>query len=175
MTDAARLSRRVSIRDAAEADIPAIRRIYVPYVLRALATFEEEPPSAAEMAARRTAVLERGLPYIVAELDGAVVGYSYASAFRPRPAYRFAVENSVYVDESLHGRGIGRALLDALIARCAAGPWRQMIAVIGDSANAASIGLHTRAGFRHVGTLRQVGYKLERWADVVLMQREIGA
>jgi phosphinothricin acetyltransferase len=127
------------------------------------------------MAARRTAVLERGLPYIVAELDGAVVGYSYASAFRPRPAYRFAVENSVYVDESLHGRGIGRALLDALIARCAAGPWRQMIAVIGDSANAASIGLHTRAGFRHVGTLRQVGYKLERWADVVLMQREIGA
>jgi phosphinothricin acetyltransferase len=175
MTDDALPSRRASIRDATEADIPAIRRIYIPYVLHALATFEEEPPSEAEMAARRTAVLERGLPYIVAELDGAVVGYSYATAFRPRPAYRFAVENSVYVDESLHGRGIGRALLDALIARCAAGPWRQMIAVIGDSGNAASIGLHTRAGFRHVGTLRQVGYKLERWVDVVMMQREIRA
>ncbi len=165
----------VTLRDATEADVPSILRIYTPYVLQSFATFEETAPTADEMAARRAAVLDRGLPYIVAERDGAVAGYSYATAFRPRPAYRFAVENSVYVDERLHGRGIGRALLDGLIARCAAGPWRQMIAVIGDSGNDASIGLHARSGFRHVGTIRHVGYKLGRWVDVVLMQREIGA
>ena len=175
MTPAACPSHRLTVRDATDADIPSIRTIYTPYVLHALATFEEEPPSAAEMAARRASVLERGLPYIVAEQDGAVAGYSYATPFRPRPAYRFAVENSVYVAKGLHGRGIGRALLDGLIARCTAGPWRQMIAVIGDSGNAASIGLHARAGFRHVGTLHDAGYKLGRWVDVVLMQREIGA
>lgn len=175
MRDAARLRHRVTVRDATEADIPPIRRIYVPYVLHALATFEEEPPSLEEMAARRASVVERGLPYLVAECDGVVAGYSYATPFRPRPAYRHSVENSVYVEEGLRGLGIGRALLDRLIARCAAGPWRQMIAVIGDSGNAASIGLHARAGFRHVGTLQQVGYKLGRWVDVVLMQREIQA
>ena len=163
------------MRPASAGDLPAIHSIYAHHVLHGLATFEEEPPSAAEMAARRASVLERGLPYIVAEQDGAVAGYSYATPFRPRPAYRFAVENSVYVAKGLHGRGIGRALLDGLIARCTAGPWRQMIAVIGDSGNAASIGLHARAGFRHVGTLHDAGYKLGRWVDVVLMQREIGA
>jgi phosphinothricin acetyltransferase len=173
VSEAALLRRNVTLRDATEADIPEILRIYTPYVLRSFVTFEEDAPSAAEMAARRLAVLERGLPYLVAEVDGAVAGYSYATAFRPRPAYRFAVENSVYVDESLHGRGIGRTLLDGLIGRCAAGPWRQMIAVIGDSANAASVGLHGRAGFRHVGTLQHVGFKLGRWVDAVLMQRDI--
>lgn len=175
MSNAVRRSDRVIVRDACDADIPAIRAIYAPYVLRALATFEEDPPSEEELAARRAAVLERGLPYLVAEHEGAVAGYSYATPFRPRPAYRFAVENSVYVAQGLHGRGIGRALLEALIDRCAAGPWRQVVAVIGDSGNAASIGLHARCGFRHVGILRDVGYKLGQWADVVLMQRELGA
>ncbi|MPY73903.1 MAG: GNAT family N-acetyltransferase [Alphaproteobacteria bacterium] len=174
MTETSRPSRHIAVRDAAEADIAAVQRIYAPYVMQALATFEEEPPSAAELSARRAAVLERGLPYLVAECDGVVAGYSYATPFRPRPAYRFAVENSVYVDERLHGCGIGRVLLEALIARCAAGPWRQMIAVIGDSGNAASIGLHARMGFRHIGTLSNIGFKFGRWVDAVLMQRELG-
>jgi L-amino acid N-acyltransferase YncA len=164
----------VSIRDSTEADLPAIQRIYAHHVLHGLASFEEEPPAMADLAARRRAVLERGLPYLVAERDGAVAGYSYATPFRPRPAYRFTVENSVYVVDGLHRRGIGRALLAGLITRCAEGPWRQMIAVIGDSGNAASIGLHARLGFRHAGTLTDIGFKLGRRVDVVLMQRGLG-
>ncbi len=167
-------SAAVTIRDATEQDMPAVQRIYAHHVLHGLASFEEAPPTADELAARRRAVLARGLPYIVAERDGAVVGYSYATAYRPRPAYRFTVENSVYVADGLHRQGIGRILLAALIERCAQGPWRQMIAVIGDSENAASIGLHVRLGFRRVGTLDAVGFKFGRWVDSVLMQREIG-
>jgi phosphinothricin acetyltransferase len=168
------LSDVIAVRDAAAADIPAIQRIYAHHVLHGLASFEETPPSVEEMAARRVAAIERGLPYIVAEIGGTVAGYSYATPYRPRPAYRYTVENSVYVDAARHRRGVGRALLAALIARCEAGPWRQMVAVIGDSANAASIGLHERLGFRRVGTLPAVGFKLGRWVDSVLMQREIG-
>ena len=168
------LSDVIAVRDAAAADIPAIQRIYAHHVLHGLASFEETPPSVEEMAARRVAAIEHGLPYIVAEIGGTVAGYSYATPYRPRPAYRFTVENSVYVDAARHRRGVGQALLAALIARCEAGPWRQMVAVIGDSANAASIGLHERLGFRRVGTLPAVGFKLGRWVDSVLMQREIG-
>ncbi len=164
----------VSVRDAVEADFPAIQRIYAHHVLHGLGSFEEEPPSAADLMARRGDVLEHGLPYLVAEHRGAIAGYCYATPFRTRPAYRFTLENSVYVSPDCQRHGIGRALLAALIARCEAGPWRQMIAVIGDSGNAGSIGLHARMGFRHIGTLTDIGFKLGRWVDVVLMQRELG-
>ncbi|HET6522565.1 MAG TPA: GNAT family N-acetyltransferase [Geminicoccaceae bacterium] len=165
----------VAVRDATDADMEAVRRIYAHHVLHGLATFEEEPPSVEELRRRRADVLGRGLPYLVAEVDGAVVGYGYATPWRPRPAYRHTVENSVYVEAGREGRGIGRALLSALIARCEAGPWRQMVAVIGDSGNAPSIGLHRSLGFEHVGTLRRVGFKFGRWVDTVLMQRELGS
>jgi phosphinothricin acetyltransferase len=127
------------------------------------------------MRARWRKVLELGLPWLAAELDGAIVGYSYASAYRPRPAYRFTVENSVYVRDGLAGRGIGKALLDALIAHCETGPWRQMLAVIGDRGNEASIALHRRCGFRMIGILDSVGHKHGRWVDSVLMQRALVA
>ncbi len=164
----------VRVRDATDADLPAITSIYAPQVLEGLASFEEVPPTVEEMRARRAEILRRGLPYLVAEDDGTVVGYSYATAYRARPAYRHTVEDSVYVREGFHGRGIGRALLTELIERCNAGPWRQMVAVIGDSGNLASIALHRRHGFTLVGTLRGVGFKLGRWVDTVLMQRALG-
>jgi L-amino acid N-acyltransferase YncA len=165
----------IVVREAAAADMVAVQQIYAPHVLRGLATFEEEVPTVEEMKARHAAVLERGLPYLVAEAAGDVVGYAYATSYRLRPAYRHTVEDSVYVREGLAGRGVGRALLTGLILRCEAGPWRQMIAVIGDSANQGSIGLHRALGFRPVGTLNAVGFKLGRWVDTVLMQRELGA
>ncbi len=151
-----------------------IQSIYAHHVLHGLATFEEVPPSVAEMAERRATVLAAGLPYLAAEVDGRVVGYSYATAFRPRPAYRYTVEDSVYVRDGMAGRGIGVALLGELVRRCETGPWRQMVAVIGDSANAASISLHRRLGFRPAGTLAAVGFKLGRWVDTVQMQRPLG-
>src|SRR4051812_15222355 len=151
-----------AVRDAAEADMPAVAAIYAHHVLHGLATFEETPPTVAEMLSRRAAVLARGLPYLVAEIDGAGVGYCYATSYRPRPAHRHTLEDSVYVAEGLGGRGIGRALLAALVRRCEAGPWRQMIAVIGDSGNAGSIALHRSLGFQPAGTLRAVGFKLGR-------------
>jgi phosphinothricin acetyltransferase len=166
------------IRDSQNADVAAISAIYAHHVRHGSASFEEEPPSPAEIARRRADVLARGLPYLVAEIDDEVVGYAYASPYRARSAYRFSIENSVYVDHRRHRGGIGRALLTALIARCEAGtsaPWRQMIAVIGDSANVPSIALHERLGFRMVGTLRAAGFKFGRWVDTVLMQRELGA
>ena len=162
-----------TIRDALAADIPAIHAIYSHHVLHGLASFEEVPPTAEEMRSRFEAVRAAGKPYIVAEVDCAVAGYGYATAYRTRSAYRFTLENSIYVDESRRGKGLGLALLQALIARCKAGPWRQMLAVIGDSANAASIGVHRKAGFREVGVLRRVGYKHGRWVDSVLMQLEL--
>lgn len=165
------------IRPACEADMAAIQRIYAHAVLHGLATFELEPPDTAEMTARWRAIRAAGYPYLAAVEPGeggALLGYAYASAFRPRPAYRFAVENSVYVDPALHRRGAGRALLAGLIAACEAGPWRQMIAVIGDSANAASIGLHAALGFRHAGLLAGTGFKFGRWVDSVYMQRPLG-
>jgi phosphinothricin acetyltransferase len=153
--------------------MPKIRAIYGFHVLHGLGSFEEEPPSVEELSRRRGDVLSRGLPYLVADNGGVVVGYSYAAPYRSRPAYRFTVENSVYVDESLRHRGVGCLLLCALIARCAARECRQMIAVIGDSENMASIALHERLGFIRIGTLRAVGFKFGRWVDSVLMQRTL--
>lgn len=163
----------VEVRDAREADITFVQEIYAHHVLHGLASFEEKAPSVAEMIGRRDAVLRLGLPYLVAEMDGRVVGYSYASTYRPRPAYRHTVEDSVYVRDGLAGHGIGHALLTTLIKRCETGPWRQMLAVIGDSANTGSIGLHASHGFRQIGTLDGVGFKFGRWVDSVLMQRPL--
>jgi phosphinothricin acetyltransferase len=163
----------ITVRPLVEADLPAIQAIYAHHVLHGLASFEEEPPSVEEIRSRWRKVLDLGLPYLAAELDGAIVGYSYAGAYRPRAAYRFTVENSVYVRDGLAGRGIGKALLDELIARCEAGPWRQMLAVIGNRDNEASIALHRRCGFRLIGILDSVGRKHGRWVDTVLMQRAL--
>ncbi len=164
----------LAIRDSVEVDIPAVQRIYAHHVLHGLATFEETPPSVDELLSRRASLLALELPFLVAELDGAVVGYSYAAMYKARPAYRCTIEDSVYVADGLGGKGIGAALLGALIARCEAGPWRQMIAIIGDSRNSASIALHRRLGFQYVGTLKSVGFKLGRWVDTLLMQRALG-
>jgi L-amino acid N-acyltransferase YncA len=164
----------ILVRDASDADMRVVTAIYAPHVLHGLASFEEVPPSLAEMQSRRASVLQLGLPYLVAELDGRVVGYSYATAYRARPAYRHTIEDSVYVEDGLNGRGIGTVLLGELIARCERGPWRQMLAVIGDSSNLGSIALHRRMGFRPVGNLTSVGFKLGRWVDSVFMQRALG-
>ncbi|MCS0497122.1 GNAT family N-acetyltransferase [Ancylobacter sp. MQZ15Z-1] len=163
------------VREACEADMAGVQSIYAHHVRHGLASFEEEPPPLAEMLRRRAAVLEAGLPYLVAVSGGEIAGYAYATAYRPRRAYRFTVEDSVYVAEGQGGRGIGSRLLGALIARCEEGPWRQMIAVIGNSANAGSIALHRRHGFADVGTFRSIGFKHGRWVDTVLMQRALGA
>jgi phosphinothricin acetyltransferase len=164
----------IVVRLATEQDVAEITRIYGHYVLHTCATFELEPPGCDEMAGRRARILELGLPYLVAEEAGRVVGYAYANAYRPRAAYQFTVEDSIYIDPANVGRGCGQALLAALIERCEQGPWRQMVAVIGDSGNAASVGLHERFGFRQVGTLSSVGFKHGRWVDTVLMQRVLG-
>jgi L-amino acid N-acyltransferase YncA len=165
----------LSIRDASTADIPAITRIYAHAVRFGTASFELEPPDENEMLARFYALMGSGHPYIVAEGEG-ILGYAYAGPFRPRPAYRHSVEDSVYVAPDAQRRGVGRALLDALIARSTDAGFRQMIAVIGDSTlQAASIGLHHAAGFRLIGTLDAVGFKHGRWLDSVYMQRALGA
>jgi phosphinothricin acetyltransferase len=166
--------RDLHLRASVPADIPAIQAIYAHHVLHGLASFEEEPPGLEEMAARRAALVGAGLPHLVAEQAGQVVGYSYVAPYRPRPGYRYSVEDSVYVAPGMGRRGIGRALLAALIARCEGGPWRQMIAVIGDTGNTASIGLHAGQGFRHIGTFEAIGFKHGRWVDTVLMQRALG-
>lgn len=165
---------KVIVRDAEDADFATIQSIYAHEVLHGLATFEEVPPTIDELLRRRANIVKLGLPYLTAELDGQVAGYSYAAPYRPRPAYRNTVEDSVYVAEGMQGNGIGQALLRALIERCETGPWRQMMAVIGDSDNAGSIALHQKLGFRHAGTLDAVGFKLGRWVDTVLMQRTLG-
>jgi len=166
----------VRVRDALPADMPAVQAIYAHAVLTGRASFEEVPPTLADMLARREAVLALGLPYLVAEVGGQpdIAGYSYATHYRTRPAYRHTIENSVYVNTGLHARGVGTALLAELIRRCEAGPWRQMLAVIGDSGNAGSIALHRKLGFQPVGTLKSVGFKLGAWTDTVLMQRALG-
>ena len=164
----------ITVRDAHVLDMPAIQEIYAHQVLHGLASFEETPPTKEDMLMRRASVLNLGLPYLAAEVEGRVVGYSYATIYRPRPAYRNTLENSVYVAEDMHGRGVGRALLSALIDRCEAGSWRQMIAVIGNRHNDGSIALHRRLGFRHVGTLEATGFKLGQWVDTVIMQRALG-
>ncbi len=162
------------IRSATLADIPAITEIYAEAVNHGTATFELTPPDAAEMARRFDELARGGFPYLVATLESRVIGYAYASLYRARPAYRFTVENSVYLAPASHRRGIGLVLLTALIVQCEARGYRQMVAVIGDSANAASVGVHARAGFEMTGTLLNVGFKFGRWLDTVLMQRALG-
>ena len=164
-----------ALREATVADAPRIAAIYAHHVLHGLASFETEPPGEAEIARRLGEVRAGGLPYLVAEADGRVVGYAYAAPYRSRPAYRYTVEDSVYVDRDCAGRGVGRQLLERLITDAAACGSRQMIAVIGDSANRPSIALHEACGFAHVGLLPAVGFKFGRWVDSVLMQRALGA
>jgi L-amino acid N-acyltransferase YncA len=164
----------LEIRPGGEPDIPDITDIYDHAVRYGTATFELIPPDIAEMTRRFGALIDGGFPYLVATLEGRVVGYAYAGAYRPRPAYRFTVENSVYLRPAIHRRGIGMQLLQRLIAECEQRGYRQMIAVIGDSANAGSVGVHTRCGFQMIGTHPNVGFKFGRWLDTVMMQRALG-
>lgn len=162
------------IRPSTEADLSAIARIYRHYVESTTATFELDPPSPVEIAARRAAAIKHNLPHLVCAAEsGEVIGYAYASHYRPRPAYRFTLEDSIYLDPAHTGRGHGKALLNALIENCQTGPWRQMVAIIGDSANTASIALHQSVGFRQVGILTNVGFKFDRWVDTIILQREL--
>ncbi len=175
----------VTIRDAGPEDLQRVQEIYAHHVRHGLASFEEAPPDLAEMTRRFEATRARGLPYLAAEAapqeGGAgtasgpeLLGYAYAGPYRPRPAYRFSVENSVYVAPGLEGRGVGRALLEVLIARCTALGLRQMIAVVGDSGHLPSIAFHESLGFTRIGTLRAVGFKFGRWVDIVILQRALG-
>jgi L-amino acid N-acyltransferase YncA len=162
------------IRPSTATDLPAITRIYGVAVLEGTGTFELEPPDEAEMARRRDAVLANGLPWLTAEREGAVLGYAYANHFRPRRAYRFCLEDSIYLDRAARGQGVGRQLLAELLAQCEARGARQMLAVIGDAANAGSVALHRACGFEPTGVFRAAGWKFERWLDVVLMQKFLG-
>ena len=162
------------VRPAAPEDVAGIQSIYAHHVLNGFATFEEVAPSAEEMRRRYDAITGAALPYLVAEVAGALAGYGYCAPYRTRSAYRYALEDSVYVRHDLLGRGVGSALLGELIRRCEALGYRQLVAVIGDSAHAASIALHARCGFLPVGNLRSIGYKLGRWVDTFLMQRPLG-
>jgi L-amino acid N-acyltransferase YncA len=164
----------LEIRPAAEADLAAVTEIYRHAVLYGTATFELIPPDLAEMTRRFKSLMDGGFPYFVAALEAAVIGYAYAGPYRPRPAYRFTVENSVYLAPEIHRHGIGTQLLRRLIAECEARGYRQMIAVVGDSANAGSIGVHLRNGFAMLGTHPNVGFKFGRWLDTVMMQRALG-
>ncbi len=162
------------IRPATEADLAVITDIYDHAVRYGTATFELIPPDLAEMTRRFRALIEGGFPYLVTTVEGEVAGYAYAGPYRPRPAYRFTVENSIYLRPAIHRRGIGLLLMQRLLHECVARGHRQMIAVIGDSANAGSVGLHTRCGFDMIGTHPNVGLKFGRWLDTVMMQRALG-
>ena len=164
----------LEIRPTTAADLPAITKIYEHAVLHGTATFEPTPPDLVEMTRRFDTLVAGDFPYFVAVLDGRVVGYAYAGPYRPRPAYRFTVENSVYLEPAIHRRGIGLQLMQRLIAECTTRGFRQMIAVIGDSANSGSIGVHTRCGFQMIGTHPHVGLKFGRWLDTVMMQLPLG-
>ncbi len=163
-----------TIRPATEADLPAVQAIYAHHVIHGLASFEEEPPTLEEITARWRAVVEKGLPYVVAEVEGEILGYAYAGLYRPRVAYRFTVENSVYVKAGSQGQRVGFAAMTRVIEDCAAKGYRQMIAVIGDSGNTGSIRLHERLGFLRAGLLPSCGWKFGRWVDSVLMHRALG-
>jgi phosphinothricin acetyltransferase len=165
----------MNIRPAAAQDLPAIQSIYAHHVLHGLASFEEVPPPVEEIRRRYEDVRAHGLPYLAAEENGEVLGYGYCSLYRTRSAYRYTLEDSIYVKEGRQGKGIGKALLAQLIARCEALNYRQIIAVIGDSANAGSIRLHASLGFLRVGVLRSTGFKFGRWVDSVYMQLSLGA
>jgi L-amino acid N-acyltransferase YncA len=163
-----------TLRPAVAADCAAITEIYRHHVLTGLGSFEEEPPDLAEMSRRHAEIAARGLPYLVAERDGRVAGYAYAAPYRPRSAYRYTLEDSIYVAPWAQRCGAGDRLLARLIELCVAGGHRQLVAVIGDSGNAASIGLHIKHGFRHIGTIEACGFKQARWVDSVIMQRALG-
>lgn len=165
---------RIEIRDASPDDFGAIQAIYAHHVRFGTGSFEEEPPDAEELRRRHRDVVGQGLPYLVALIDGKVVGYAYAGLYRTRRAYRFTVENSVYVRDGLGGKGVASALLRDLIARCTAAGRRLMVAVIGDSQNVGSIALHAKAGFKLAGVIRNVGFKHGRWLDSVIMELPLG-
>lgn len=169
MSDAAPI-----IRPSRDEDVAAIAAIYGHHVLHGLASFEEVPPPIEEIARRRAAILAHGLPYLVAERQGRVVGYCYAGPFRPRIGYRYTLEDSIYIDAAEVGRGVGRALLQPLLVRCTELGYRQMVAVIGGRETIASIRLHEAQGFTHMGILTAVGFKFGRWVDIIMMQRALG-
>ena len=164
-----------TIRPSTDSDIPAITAIYRHHVLHGTGTFEIDPPSEADMTGRRADVLARGLPWLVAEQGGEVLGFAYANWFKPRPAFRFSAEDSIYILDSARGQGLGQRLLQELMQACEAAGVRKLIAVIGDSNNQGSIQLHSRCGFNHSGTLSSVGWKFDRWLDIVLMEKPLGA
>jgi L-amino acid N-acyltransferase YncA len=163
------------IRPSRDNDVEAIATIYAHHVLHGTGTFETEPPSAADMAARRADVLAKNLPYLVAEQDGRVLGFAYCNWFKPRPAYRFSAEDSIYIADDARGQGLGAALLAALEQAAEAVGVRKLIAVIGDSANLGSVGVHRKQGFSHVGVIKDCGWKFDAWRDIVLMEKVLGA
>lgn len=162
------------IRSSTDADIPAIADIYAHHVLNSTGTFETEAPSVLDMTNRRADVLVKGLPYLVAVDGGQVVGFAYGNWFKPRPAYRYSVEDSIYLAPDQHGKGLGRALLAELMARCEAVGIRKMMAIVGDSANAGSVGVHLALGFEQVGKIDACGWKFGAWRDIVIMQKTLG-
>ena len=165
----------IAIRASRDEDIPAISAIYAHHVLHGTGTFETEPPSPTDMAARRADVLSKNLPYLVAEREGQILGFAYCNWFKPRPAYRFSAEDSIYVADAARGQGVGIQLLAALEQAAEAVGVRKLIAVIGDSANAGSVGVHRKQGFSHVGTIKDCGWKFGEWRDIVLMEKVVGA
>ena len=163
------------LRSSTDADVPAITAIYGHHVLHGTGTFEIDPPTVADMAARRADILAKGLPYLVAEENGQVLGFAYCNWFKPRPAYRFSAEDSIYLAPDQAGRGLGRTLLTELVQQAEQAGVRKLIAVIGDSANAGSIGVHRALGFTSVGLIRSCGWKFDRWLDIVMMEKSVGA
>jgi len=170
VNEGSNMGSEIQIRRAKESDVAAITEIYAHHVLHGTGSFEIDPPDAGEIARRMADVVSRGLPYLVAESENIIVGYAYATLYRPRVAYRFTLEDSVYVHHAQAGRGIGAALLEELIRACKARGCRQLVAVIGDSENIASVRVHEKLGFQHSGVLRVVGFKFDRWIDTVFMQ-----
>ena len=162
------------IRPSSDADLPAITAIYAHHVLHGTGSFETEPPSIADMTARRADVLSKGLPYLVVEQDGKIAGFAYGNWFKPRPAYRYSVEDSIYMAPDRQGKGLGRALLAELMARFEAAGIRKVMAIIGDSANTGSVGIHLALGFTQVGIVDSCGWKFGAWRDIVIMQKPLG-
>ena len=162
------------IRPSSDADLPAITAIYAHHVLHGTGSFETEPPSVADMTARRADVLSKGLPYLVVEQDGKIAGFAYGNWFKPRPAYRYSVEDSIYMAPELQGKGLGRALLAELMARFEAAGIRKVMAIVGDSANTGSVGIHLALGFTQVGIVDSCGWKFGAWRDIVIMQKTLG-
>ena len=162
------------IRPSRDSDMAALTAVYAHHVLHGTGTFETEPPGVPEMSARRADVLSKGLPYLVAELDGELAGFAYGNWFKPRPAYRYSVEDSIYLAPGLQRQGLGRALLAELLARFEAAGIRKVMAIVGDSANAGSVGLHLALGFAQVGVIEDCGWKFGAWRDIVILQKTLG-